>query len=71
MKRNLFIRLFFAVLVTSLSLLLFSYAHSRTSASRSKDEERNCESGKCGSGKHQTEYILWESITRNLLIVKR
>ena len=66
MKRNLYIRLVIMVVAASLSLILFAYTHTRSS----QPEDCNGESGKCGARKNHTEYILWESITRNLLIIK-
>jgi hypothetical protein len=65
MKRNLTIRLFFGILVVAVSLVLFSYARARVS----REEEPNSETGKCG--KAQSEFILWQSLTHNLLISKR
>jgi hypothetical protein len=65
MKRNLTIRLFIGILVVIFSLALFSYARARVS----REEEPNAETGKCG--KAQSEFILWQSLTHNLLIVKR
>lgn len=67
MKRNLYIRLFIVVMAASASLLLLSYVHTRTINS----EEQNCDGSKCPSGKAQTEYILWESLTHNLLSANR
>ncbi len=68
MKRNLYLRLFIVVLVASGSILLFSYVHARTS----RTEEPCNESGNhCPSGKSKTEYILWESLTHNLLVSNR
>jgi hypothetical protein len=66
MKRNITLRLLIGILVVSLSMILFSYAHSRVS----RAEEPNGETDKCSSGKAQTEYILWETLTHNLLTVK-
>jgi hypothetical protein len=67
MRRKMYIRLFILVLVASMSLILFSYSRSRVSS----DEESNGESGKCSQKKAQTEYILWESLTHNLLSLNR
>ena len=63
MKRSLTIRLFIGTLVVALSFLFFSYVHVRVE----KEDNSNGEGGKCGC-KTQTEYILWESLTRNLLV---
>jgi hypothetical protein len=63
MKRSLYIRLLILVLATTMSLFLITYAHSRTSTT----DDGNNEGGKCPSGKSKTEYILWESLTHNLL----
>jgi hypothetical protein len=65
MQRNLTIRLFIGVLAIAFSLILFSYARARVS----REEEPNGETGKCG--KAQTEFILWQSLTHNLLIGRR
>jgi hypothetical protein len=63
MRRSLYIRLLILVLATTMSFFLLTYAHSRTSAS----DDGNNEGSKCPSGKSKTEYILWESLTHNLL----
>jgi hypothetical protein len=67
MIRNKYIRLFVLLLVVSVSLVLFSYVRGRASSS----EDNNCEGSKCPNGKTRTEYILWESLTRNLLVSNR
>jgi flagellar basal body-associated protein FliL len=66
MTRSLTIRLFIGVLVIAASVMLVSYV--RTKASQ--DSDPNSETGKCQSGKIQTEIILWESLTHNLLSVR-
>jgi flagellar basal body-associated protein FliL len=63
MKRSIYIRLLVIVFTASVSLLLLSYVHSRSSAS----DDGSSEGGKCSSGKSRSEYILWESLTHNLL----
>ncbi len=67
MHRKHYIRLLILVLVASTSMILFSYTRSRNT----EQEEQNCEIGKPGCTKAHSEFILWESLTRNLLIVKR
>jgi hypothetical protein len=67
MKRSLYFRLFIVVVAASASLMLLSYVHARTA----NTEDQNCESGKCPSSKARTEYILWESLTHNLLTANR
>ena len=67
MQRKLLIRLSALVLACSVSLMLFSYVRAR--ASRQDDPNNEC-GNKCCK-KAQTEYILWESITHNLLLIKR
>lgn len=67
MKRNQYIRLLILALAVSVSLVFFSYTRSRSS----QDEDPNCEGCKCPSGKTKTEYILWESLTHNLLVSSR
>ena len=66
MNRKLYIRLFVLALAVSLSLVLVSYVR----ASRQENPSNEC-GNKCESKKAHTEYILWESLTRNLLIVRR
>jgi hypothetical protein len=65
MQRKMYIRLLILILVASMSFLLFSYSRSGAST----DEDSNGEGGKCPQKKAQTEYILWESLTRNLLSI--
>jgi hypothetical protein len=48
--------------------MAFSYAHAR--ASRKDDPTTNGE-GKCEGSKSQSPFVLWESLTHNLLISKR
>ena len=67
MQRKVIIRLSALILAVSVSLMLFSYVRAR--ASKNDDPNNEC-GNKCGK-KAQTEYILWESITHNLLLVKR
>jgi hypothetical protein len=69
MKRSIYFRLFIVVLVTSMSVLLFSYVRARSSGSKSSDP---CsESGRCNGGKAKSEIILLESLTHNLLVSSR
>jgi hypothetical protein len=63
MKYRTYIRLFLVILVASISLILFSYAHSNNAGAPKKED---C-GGKCEQKKTQTEFILWESLSRNLL----
>ena len=65
MKRNLTLRLFMGTVVIILGTIVFSYAHAR--ASRQDDPAANNE-GKCECSKCQTPFVLWESLTHNLLI---
>jgi hypothetical protein len=67
MQRRMYIRLLILVLAASMSCILFSYSRSQAST----DEDANGEAGKCPQKKAQTEYILWESLTRNLLSINR
>jgi hypothetical protein len=63
MKLRTYIRLFLLALVTATSLALISYKHTKTTAADNKE----CTDGeKCCQKKVQTEFILWESISRNL-----
>jgi len=56
-----YIRVFFLILVASISFLLFAYSHKNVATGQA-----DCEGGKCIK-KAQTEFILWESFTHNLL----
>ena len=67
MKAKSFLRVFLLVLIASISVFLFSWSHKTTDSS----ESNNCESGKCSEKKSQSEFILWESLTRNLLSASR
>jgi flagellar basal body-associated protein FliL len=67
MTKMMYIRLLVLILVASMSLLLFSYSRSQASS----NDETNGEDGKCTGKKAQTEFILWESITHNLLSLNR
>ena len=66
MTRSLTIRLFIGVLVIAASVMLVSYVRAKAS----QDGNPNSETGKCSSGKVQTEFILWESLAHNLLSVR-
>ncbi|HWK02385.1 MAG TPA: hypothetical protein VNS58_02055 [Puia sp.] len=66
MRSKTFLRLFFLVLVASVSCLLFSYSHKN-----SADAEKSDDCGKCSKKKAQTEFILWESLSRNFLSASR
>lgn len=67
MKRQTYIRSLFLIIVVSVSFILFAYTRIRAS----HQEDCNNESGKCPQKKTQSEYILWESLTRNLLSISR
>ena len=64
MKRKTFFRLFLIILITSSGLLLFSYNKSK--ASNSSDNKECTDDSKSCQKKVQSEYILWESLTRDL-----
>lgn len=66
MKYRTYIRLFLLILVASISLILISYSRSNN-ATPQKEE---C-SGKCDKKTGQTEFILWETLSRNLLSLNR
>ena len=66
MRSKTFLRLFFLVLVASVSFLLFSYSHKSPT-----DTEKSDDCGKCNKKKAQTEFILWESLSRNFLSASR
>lgn len=62
MKSRTYIRLFLFILVAAVSVILFSYSHKSEQSNQGSPE---C-SGKCEQKKTQTEFILWESLSRNL-----
>ena len=68
MKRNLTLRLIMGTLIIILMTVAFSFVHAR--ASRQDDSAAGNE-GKCECSKCQTPFVLWESLTRNLLISSR
>jgi hypothetical protein len=59
--------LLIGTLAIAIGLIVFSYAHAR--ASRQDDPATNGE-GKCEGSKCQSPFVLWESITHNLLTGK-
>jgi hypothetical protein len=63
MKPKTYIRLLLFILIVSISILFFSYSRKIPSAGQ---KDRDC-NGKCDQKKIQTEFILWESLSRNLL----
>lgn len=63
MKAKTYIRVLLFILVASISLALFSYSRKNLSNGQAIPD---C-SGKCEQKKSQTEFILWESLSRNLL----
>ncbi|MDP4148937.1 MAG: hypothetical protein Q8927_05155 [Bacteroidota bacterium] len=65
MKPRTYIRLLLLMLVLSVSIILFAYSH-KTSSPGQKDPD--C-SEKCSQNKAQTEFVLWESLSRSLLTV--
>jgi hypothetical protein len=65
MKRKTIFRLFFIVLIATSGLLLFSYNKSK--ASNSSDTKECTDDSKSCQKKVQSEYILIESLTRDLL----
>ena len=64
MKRNLTFRLFMGTTIFVAGMIVFSFAHARTA--RQIDPAATNE-GKCDS-KCQSPFVLWESLTHNLLI---
>jgi hypothetical protein len=67
MMTKTYISLLLFILVASISLLLFSW--SRKNVPNSQDNPE-C-SGKCEQKKPQNEFILWESLSRNLFSFNR
>jgi cell division protein FtsL len=65
MRSKTYIRLFLLVLVTAASLVLFSYSRKKVSSENERSSE--CGGNKSCEKRAQSEFILWESLTRNLL----
>jgi hypothetical protein len=64
MKTKTYIRIFLVVLVASTSLILFSYSRKKVDTNVERSTECG---GKDCEKKTQSDFILWESLTRNLL----
>ncbi|HXD76848.1 MAG TPA: hypothetical protein VN616_03520 [Puia sp.] len=68
MKRIWTIRLFPRLLIVSLAIILsmavFSFMHPRTTCS---DDANTNGEGKCEGGHSQSQFVLWETLTHNLL----
>jgi hypothetical protein len=62
MKRTTYIRLSIFTLLLATSLVLISYSHKKATP----DDKECTESEKGSQKKVQTEFILWESFSRNL-----
>jgi len=63
MKPTIHIRIFFLCLFVSASLVLIAYSRIKSPVTDNKD----CIDGeKCAEKKVHSEFILWESISRNL-----
>jgi hypothetical protein len=63
MKPKTYTRLLLLILVVCISFFFYSYSRNTLSTSE-KDPDCN---GKCEKTKAQTEFILFESLSRNLL----
>jgi hypothetical protein len=64
MRPKTYIRLLLVILVASASFILLSYSRKNTDANT--DGSTEC-GGKGCEKKVQSDFILWESLTRNLL----
>ncbi len=67
MKAKTYIRISLFILVAAISMILFSYSRRNPSPGQTIPD---C-SGKCEQKKTQTEFILWESLSRNLFSLNR
>lgn len=67
MKSKTYLQIFLLILVASISLFLFSYSHKATTS----DKEDTNGQEKCCQKKVHSEFILWESLSRNLLSASR
>ena len=66
MRSKTYLQIFLLILVASISFFLFSYAHKATS-----DKEDTNGQEKCCQKKVHSEFMLWESLSRNLLSASR
>ena len=65
MRPKKHIRLFVLTILVSTGLVFISYTHIHTKAS--PDSNTECTDGeKCSQKKVQTEFFIWESLSRNL-----
>lgn len=68
MKKSIYIRIFFVVLIACACGLLFSYTHRNVA----EDDTNQCDGVKCCEKKKSpSEFVLWESIYHNLLSVNQ
>ncbi len=65
MRSKTYLRLFLLILVTAASLILFSYSRKKTETDKT-EPSTEC-GGKSCEKKAQSEFILFESLSRNLL----
>jgi hypothetical protein len=71
MRSRTYIRILLGTLIVSVSFIFFAYSR-KTSVTIQKDPDCGGKlNEKCGEKKAQTEFILWESISRNLLSINR
>jgi hypothetical protein len=68
MNRTAYIRIFLLALIASISLILFSYSHKIPATGL---ENTDCNGMKSEPKKAQSEFIIWESLSRNLLSANR
>jgi hypothetical protein len=66
MKSKTYFRLSLFILVTAISIALFAYSRKTAPAGQGNPD---C-GGKCEQQKTQTEFILWESLSRNLFSLR-
>lgn len=66
MKSKTYFRLFLFILVIAISIALFAYSRKTVTGIQGNPD---C-SGKCEHDKTQTEFILWESLSRNLFSIR-
>jgi hypothetical protein len=72
MKRSWTIRLFYRFLVVTLVIAASLIVGVRARSSKANDRELNSNGeGKCEGSKSQSQFVLWEILTHNLLTSRR
>ena len=68
MKAKTYIRILLIVLIVSISCVVVVFTRQRNIVNSGSPD---CGNGKCDQQKTQTEFIFWESLSRNILSAGR